>query len=62
MLSLRDIIDFAAMSDDLAHELNKLQIGVPDLGAALAGQNGAGSEAAGGCEVAPCGPSDIDGK
>lgn len=62
MLSLRDIIDFAAMSDDLAHELNKLKIGVPDLGAALVGQNAGGGDAVRSCEVSPCGANDVEGK
>ncbi|MBX2833121.1 MAG: hypothetical protein KTR23_18510 [Rhodospirillales bacterium] len=60
MLSLRDIIDFAAMSDDLVHELNNPKIGLPDLGAAAAAQvavGGSGLE----CGAAPCAANDVDG-
>lgn len=56
MLSLRDIIDFASMSEDLAQELNNPNVGLPDLVALIAGHPGLG----GGCTAAPCAASDID--
>jgi hypothetical protein len=58
MLSLRDIIDFAAMSD----ELNSLKIGLPDLGAAVVGQGGGGDNSVRSCEAAPCAANKCDGK
>lgn len=61
MLSLRDIIDFAAMSDDLADELNSLKIGLPDLGAAVVGQGG-GENSIRGCEATPCAANKCDRK
>lgn len=60
MLSLRDIIDFAAMSEDLAHELNNPKVGLPDLGAVVAGQSGFGSSMRG-CGATPCAANDYDG-
>jgi hypothetical protein len=62
MLSLRDIIDFAAMSEDLADELNSLKIGLPDLGAAVVGQGDGGSNSVRGCEATPCAANKCDGK
>jgi len=58
MLSLRDIIDFASMSEDLAQELNNPKVGLPDLGALIAGQNGLGGLRA--CSAAPCAANDIE--
>ncbi|MFV1851359.1 MAG: hypothetical protein ACMZ66_11705 [Thalassospira sp.] len=60
MLSLRDIIDFAAMSEDLAHELNNPKVGLPDLGAVVAGQSGFAA-AMRGCGATPCAANDCDG-
>jgi predicted RNA methylase len=59
MLSLRDIIDFAAMSEDLAHELKHTKVGLPDLGAVVAGT---GSLAVGlhPCGATPCAANDGD--
>ncbi|WP_033067069.1 hypothetical protein [Thalassospira australica] len=59
MLSLRDIIDFASMSEDLAQELNNPRVGVPDLGAVVAGQSGLGA-ALPGCSATPCAANDIE--
>ncbi|MHC8492987.1 hypothetical protein ACTU44_09765 [Thalassospira sp. SM2505] len=59
MLSLRDIIDFAAMSEDLAQELNNPKIGLPDLGAVVAGNTGYGSTVRG-CGATPCAANDVD--
>lgn len=59
MLSLRDVIDFAAMSEDLAHELNNPKVGLPDLGAVVAGKAGLASDMCG-CGAAPCAENDVD--
>jgi len=59
MLSLRDIIDFAAMSEDLAQELNNPKIGLPDLGAVVAGNTGYGSTVRG-CGATHCAANDVD--
>ena len=59
MLSLRDVIDFAAMSEDLAHELNNPKVGLPDLGAVVARTSGMG-RAGGGCSAAPCAANDAE--
>ncbi|WP_417829129.1 hypothetical protein [Thalassospira sp.] len=56
MLSLRDIIDFASMSEDLAQELNNPNVGLPDLGALIAGQPGLG----GGYTATPCAANDVE--
>lgn len=58
MLSLRDIIDFASMSEDLAQELNNPNVGVPDLAALLSGQAGGGALQS--CNAAPCAANDVD--
>ncbi|CAM3345541.1 hypothetical protein [Thalassospira profundimaris] len=57
MLSLRDIIDFASMSEDLAQELNNPNVGVPDLAALLSGQAGGALQP---CNAAPCAANDVD--
>ncbi|MBO6807807.1 hypothetical protein [Thalassospira sp.] len=56
MLSLRDIIDFASMSEDLAQELNNPNVGLPDLGAVVAGHTGALRA----CSATPCAANDIE--
>lgn len=62
MLSLRDVIDFAAMSEDLAQELNNPKVGLPDLGAVVAGHNGRPVGTIRGCNSAPCSANDLDGE
>ena len=59
MLSLRDIIDFASMSEDLAQELNNPNVGLPDLGAVVAGHTGLGG-ALRACSATPCAANDIE--
>ena len=59
MLSLRDIIDFASMSEDMARELNNPNVGLPDLGAVVAGQTGIGG-ALDTCTATPCAVNDIE--
>ncbi|WP_339779288.1 hypothetical protein [uncultured Thalassospira sp.] len=54
MLSLRDVIDFAVMSEELASEIAETAQ-LPDLGAVFARSSHKVVEA-----VAPCGASDID--
>ena len=59
MLSLRDVIDFAAMSEDLAYELNNPKVGLPDLGAVVARTAGLAGNLRG-CGAAPCAANDVD--
>ncbi len=54
MLSLRDVIDFAAMSEELASEIAETAQ-LPDLGAVFARSPHRVVEA-----VVPCGANDID--
>lgn len=54
MLSLRDVIDFASMSEDLAQELTRQNIGLPDLGAVVAGLSSIANGTVSGCSAAPC--------
>ncbi|MEQ8392843.1 MAG: hypothetical protein RIG26_01030 [Thalassospira sp.] len=61
MLSMRDIIDFAAMSEDLVHELNNPKTGLPDLGAVAADQAVVGGVLHE-CSATPCAANDVDGK
>tara|TARA_E500000318_G_C3476649_1_gene178729 strand:- start:306 stop:482 length:177 start_codon:yes stop_codon:yes gene_type:complete len=58
---MRDIIDFAAMSEDLAHELNNLKTGLPDLGSVVVGQAVVGGVLHE-CSATPCAANDVDGK
>ncbi|WP_158091266.1 hypothetical protein [Thalassospira mesophila] len=54
MLSLRDVIDFAAMSEELASEIAETAQ-LPDLGAVFARQPHKVADGA-----VPCGAGDID--
>ncbi|MFC4234736.1 hypothetical protein ACFOY8_05815 [Thalassospira xianhensis] len=60
MLSLRDVIDFASMSEDLARELARRNVGLPDLGAVVAGYDGAAAKPVSTCNAAPCAANDVD--
>ncbi len=60
MLSLRDIIDFASMSEDMAHKLNNPNVGLPDLGALLAGQTGLGGAPMRACTPRPCAAHNVE--
>ena len=65
MLSLRDVIDFASMSEDLAQELSRQNIGLPDLGAFVAGyaaMAGMTGNAVSTCSAKPCAANDVDGE
>lgn len=59
MLSLRDIIDFASMSEDLAQELNNPNVGLPELGAVVARQTGLGGTLHA-CTATPCVATDVE--
>ena len=62
MLSLRDVIDFASMSEDLAQELSRQNIGLPDLGAFVAGYAAMAGNAVSTCSAKPCAANDVDGE
>lgn len=59
MLSLRDVIDFAAMSEDLACELNNPKVALPELGAIVA-RNAGWAGNLRGCSAATCTANDVD--
>ncbi|MCC9625808.1 hypothetical protein LPB41_29385 [Thalassospira sp. MA62] len=60
MLSMRDIIDFAAMSEGLAQESNSPNINLSDQKVGPNGQAVAGGTASG-CAAASCAANDVDG-
>jgi len=62
MLSLRDVIDFASMSEDLSRELTRQNVGLPDLGALVASYSGVAAGPVSNCNEAPCAANDVDGE
>ncbi|MCK2166016.1 hypothetical protein [Thalassospira xiamenensis] len=60
MLSLRDVIDFASMSEDLARELARQNVGLPDLGAVVAGYGNVATGTGSACNATPCAANDAD--
>lgn len=60
MLSLRDVIDFASMSEDLSRELTRQNVGLPDLGAFVAGYACVSAGTVSSCTESPCVTNDVD--